>query len=1596
MSSRFVNLIQSVFNRFEYDEYTLLLAEALSVAKIQDELKSKGIDIDAYNSKHHLFILSLINSNLNLDVYDRLITTIKDQGILNRLMSQTVDKRSNKPTVDFEIINKVLQNVNNLPEINSILNSVSQNREKKVDTGPKEYAEGQSPSDRNIAAASKLFKEWLYDNGLGEANEHEVAAILEKYKAIIEPFKEKYPDNRLLQNNSYLLALVYCLTKTKGDILSKKDNIEKVMNLYFAHPELMEQNVIFNSPYRDNFYKLSNYVYKYNAENSIKKKTSDSEEAELIYSDENVEVFLGTVESHQESIRRCIKYGQGPKYNFCISTRNDNYYSRYRLDPKWQYGKINLTTYFVYFKTPELISKYGANGTAPFVLIDTYTREGDDEAIDIKYQINRASPNQEIDSTKESILQEYPIFQKAFDDGIFKVKIATEAEKDYYFSRNTKVGEVNSPETLISLAKNNPLLLNYGSVLEDFYKKYPETFDYAFELLLKNRDDQFNTDFASYNAGHYEVYFSSNAILNFIKDKPEYKSMVDDYLKDKDFKNYLIKNIKLTSNLSFEQFLTLVKDFPDKVNQFIKRYIVSKKDWMDNLIEKVNPQDTEDDDGYYDEDPRDRNDIIYDILNIDKQYFGGLYDFLNSYPKYETEEVKDQIKNVKEKQINSIKNLNYITDSVVKMMRDRDYEEEKILDIVKFNLDKNLSDVIAFMENNREIMTYDTDYEKVFFYPLKDTFKKYPELKDRYKDFRLKYKIEIFKQYGIGNRIMANFKDLLDKTDETNVEAVKIGLPIYIEAKIKEITETPLVKAQLYGKYSETYNNSSQSAYDYLDFVFNYMGDEFYEQNIDIIKQYDDIRLKHKHNLINALGLRHVLDNHFFELTKKFFPEQTQEIYNYYIESKLLSLKTWFEIHKDAPSKLKSNVLKQINKGNISKFILDPIKRFNDKYPNFLENYLKMYQSTERFDQTEAYVIDYFSMFNSKLTSYEFDEVYEMIYNNKEFKNNKFKFFNNIIKEIEKEVKSKTDYHLLTVYEKVYDFLSTVDGLVDNQNKKVFDQIIESNKVKITAIISNYVLSELTKAYNYDETFFINRRSETHVLRGQIYNLLKYMYNSSSERNKKKNDPIQYIINKIINIHDVFAYINDNIKPDEKIDVKHFAQSLFPNIRLIYKDEKLKRLFYEILKKVNFSDNINMVSKHDLGLYIKLLSEYEDVSENAIYKSVIKYDNEIIEQYLETLNEYVDLELEIDGETFYRVSDRITYLPQTTYINPDLSKYIFRGKLDIAVAYNKLDTFKWLPRQVGINSTIQIHNAVLKNIDYIPLNVFKLSLNMVDLEEGFSIAPNSMTNVEFVNLNNLKHLKIFKQQKRPLSSLILKNLPNLISLEDAPVVQDGYMLLRNLPNIKSFEGLKGKQMRKIDIVDMKVRNFIGIPKAEYYMIESIVYSFKGLPASIKTLQINGLDQAKPTDMKKQFPVSEYKNFPRYIENLEINNNNVAHILFGKLHSSLPALGGRSKLNWIRYGGKFFANAYEKYVNRVRKTKDKNRSTKKRVKAVQAKRAKPLSREEEIENIEKQQDKSADREKIKRLNKEELELITPFNVLLEGIINNIVTSFKVYK
>ena len=596
MSSRFDNLIKLVVDRFRVNEYNIFLTEALSLKQIEDELKEKNVDITEYNPKHYLFLLALLNSNLNLDVYNQIITSIKDQGLLTRIMSQTVDRKSNTPTVDSDIINRVLHNSSNIPELNSILNSIGTG--KKTDTdkdAPKEYREGQSPADRYLAASRKMVKEYLsiMNGNKGEPTEFVVNTLLDNYISLLQPFKEKYPEDRLLQNNVYLMALTNMLHQSSGEedyykaTITNFDKLKQILEMYFNSPELVKKNIIFNEPYKDDINLFANYLHKYN----INKQTdvSSSEKAgkdETVYKDEDVSIFKGTVESHAESITRCIKYGKGAKHGLCISTKNPsgNYYSRYRLDPEYQDNKMNLTTYFVYINKPEDVKQYGSNGEIDFFLIDAYNYRDEEETT---YQLNIVSPNQERKKSKEELILKYPILQKAFENNAFTVLKTSEKEKEEFKAKNLRFQDISSGRDLIFFALYNNVSLQDSSRLETMLKKFPETFDYAFELILQNNDDAFHDDVEDGSADRpYDHYIAPYPIKEFISSHPRFKKMTDKYLDNSEYNNVL-RDLSTPYNTIYEHTWASLKmsNFSDKLKDLIPKYIsyrlrdVKKRDY---------------------------------------------------------------------------------------------------------------------------------------------------------------------------------------------------------------------------------------------------------------------------------------------------------------------------------------------------------------------------------------------------------------------------------------------------------------------------------------------------------------------------------------------------------------------------------------------------------------------------------------------------------------------------------------------------------------------------------------------------------------------------------------------------------------------------------------------------------------------------------------------------------------------------------------------------------------------------------------------------------------------------------------------------------
>jgi len=149
------------------------------------------------------------------------------------------------------------------------------------------------------------------------------------------------------------------------------------------------------------------------------KKTSEgdfSNDPNNVYEDENVIVLKGTVEDLHESVKNCRKYGQGLKYDLCISGENAYYhYMNYRFN-------FGLTTYFVYFKNPNKNAKQG------FIIIDYVNREIADENGNIPgiaYQYNDigTSTTSQTDipvKSEEPIIKRFPELQKPFSEEVFK------------------------------------------------------------------------------------------------------------------------------------------------------------------------------------------------------------------------------------------------------------------------------------------------------------------------------------------------------------------------------------------------------------------------------------------------------------------------------------------------------------------------------------------------------------------------------------------------------------------------------------------------------------------------------------------------------------------------------------------------------------------------------------------------------------------------------------------------------------------------------------------------------------------------------------------------------------------------------------------------------------------------------------------------------------------------------------------------------------------------------------------------------------------------------------------------------------------------
>jgi hypothetical protein len=285
--------------QFNFDLYVEeLLTEALSLTQMQDQLRDANLDPAKYDQKHLLFLVGLINSNQDLEIYNDLLSKIKDKGLLNSLLSVSVsDRRSDKPTIDIEKVTKALQYAEDPNELKAII--AGQKKAMPAGTEELEY---------NIDE----LKQFLSSNrGIS------LFDILVKLKPQL--------DNRLKQ---FLNEYNDEDTEVQGFLKTNAQRAKTVEDLIAILHEGRTKNI---NPY-----------------NSTTDLTlEDLQNGAMFYNSEDHLYIIRTTyqDDFIKSIRANLKYGQGNRFKLCISSRNNNYYLDYRTG---SIGRAPLTTYFVY------------------------------------------------------------------------------------------------------------------------------------------------------------------------------------------------------------------------------------------------------------------------------------------------------------------------------------------------------------------------------------------------------------------------------------------------------------------------------------------------------------------------------------------------------------------------------------------------------------------------------------------------------------------------------------------------------------------------------------------------------------------------------------------------------------------------------------------------------------------------------------------------------------------------------------------------------------------------------------------------------------------------------------------------------------------------------------------------------------------------------------------------------------------------------------------------------------------------------------------------------------------------------------------------
>jgi hypothetical protein len=315
--------------RFNFDLYVdELLTEGLSITDIQNQLIQSNINPAKYDPKHLLFLIALKNSNQGIEIYDELLQKITDKGLLNSLLSVCINnRRSNKPTIDLDKINRALQNPNDIRNIIS-------NQKRQIENN---------------------------DEPLIDFNE--LSSFLSQNKAndLFEILKKINP---------------------------KIDNtLKQFINEYNQSDEEIKNYLKINAQRAKNLLELVGILHEAKTKSLDPTKTSTSltvddlrKESDLFDLEQKFYIIRTTYpDDTTKSFKLNLKYGQGNRFGLCISSKSNNYFLNYRIDDL-------LTTYFVYSLADPSLDENDINNYNILIIDAIYENKEDHNQNDDDYE----------------------------------------------------------------------------------------------------------------------------------------------------------------------------------------------------------------------------------------------------------------------------------------------------------------------------------------------------------------------------------------------------------------------------------------------------------------------------------------------------------------------------------------------------------------------------------------------------------------------------------------------------------------------------------------------------------------------------------------------------------------------------------------------------------------------------------------------------------------------------------------------------------------------------------------------------------------------------------------------------------------------------------------------------------------------------------------------------------------------------------------------------------------------------------------------------------------------------------------------------------